>query len=437
MHEEFQEICAAASIGQAAPEELARLHQHLPQCGRCRRIYSDFTNLAAQQYVDDLQRGDLTPEEEQQLANPDLLKRRFLERAKEKGILPLSPSRYPKRKHWLSNLADTWAGMSQSLRWKPAVASLCALIALVVAYRIRVHGVGARAEFRAASTVPAEQVFQRRTAVPSNVGGGPDSTATNLDLKTQVEHLQTELTRNEAQLRAVRDGLKAASDDKHTLIQERSRLETAIAKLQQRLADMEGLLQAANSEKNKLQEEATGLRNERATAQATYVEDQIRIRELREQLADKSAAVERDGQLLQRDRDIRDLMTARNLHIFDVFDTDAKGKTNPAFGRIFYTEGKSLIFYAYDLNEAKVQNANYHYRVWGSQDVQKDKTLSLGVFYSDDKSQRRWVFKCNDAKILNQIDSVFVTLEPPGATPSHPKGEKLLDAYIRGTANHP
>ncbi len=90
--------------------------------------------------------------------------------------------------------------------------------------------------------------------------------------------------------------------------------------------------------------------------------------------------------MLERDRDIRDLMTARNLHIYDVFDTDAKGKTKPAFGRIFYTEGKSLIFYAYDLNETKLANANYHYRVWGGQEGQKDKVTSLGVFYSDDKT---------------------------------------------------
>lgn len=436
MHEEFQEICAAASIGQAAPEELARLHEHLPRCGTCRRIYSDFTNIAAQHFVDDLQKGDLTPEEEQQLAKPGLLKRRFLERAKEKGIFSPSLSRHPKPTNWLSNLFNVWVGMWQPLWWKPAVVGVFALTAIVV-YVIRAHEVGARASFRPANTAQAEQLSQSRAAAPRNVAPGPDLTAANVDLKKQVARLQTELMRNEAQLRAVRDALRAASDDKKGLTEVRIRLETASAELEQKLAEMEGLVQAANSEKNKLQEEVTGLKNEKATAQATYVEDQIRIHELGEQLSEKTAAVDRDGQLLQRDRDIRDLMTARNLHIFDVFDTDAKGKTNPAFGRIFYTEGKSLIFYAYDLNEAKVQNANYHYRVWGSQDIQKGKTLSLGVFYSDDKSQRRWVFKCSDPKILGQIDSVFVTLEPPGATPSHPKGEKLLDAYIRGMANHP
>lgn len=436
MHEEFQEICAAASIGQAAPEELARLHEHLPHCGRCRRIYSDFTNLAAQHYVDDLQRDGLTPEEEQQLANPELLKRRFLQRASEKGILSPLPSGHLKRNNWLSALANTWVGMSRPLKWKPAIASIFAFTALV-AYVIRAHEPRARANFKPASTAPAEQLSQGMIAVAKNVGRAPDLTVANLGLEKQVASLKKELTRNEAQLRAVREGLKATSDDKRGLIEQRSGLETAIAELQRRLAEAEGLLQVANSEKTKFQDEATRLRDETAAAQATYVEDQIRIRELGEHLAEKTAALDRDGQLLQKDRDIRDLMTARNMHMFDVFDTDAKGKTNPAFGRIFYTEGKSLIFYAYDLNEAKVQNANYHYRVWGSQDGQESKTMSLGVFYSDDKSQRRWVFKCDDPKILRQIDSVFVTLEPPGAPPSHPKGEKLLDAYIRGMANHP
>jgi hypothetical protein len=172
-------------------------------------------------------------------------------------------------------------------------------------------------------------------------------------------------------------------------------------------------------------------------AQASYVADEITIRELTAKVASNSAAAERNADLLERDRDIRDLMTARNLHIFDVFDTDAKGKTKPAFGRIFYTEGKSLIFYAYDLNEARTTSAGYHYRVWGSREAEKNKATSLGLFYSDDKAQRRWVFKCNDAKILGQIDSVFVTLEPNRSDSPYPRGQRLLDAYLGGAANHP
>jgi len=59
------------------------------------------------------------------------------------------------------------------------------------------------------------------------------------------------------------------------------------------------------------------------------------------------------------------------------------------------------------------------------------------MFYSDDKAQRRWVFKCEDSNVLSEIDSVFVTLEPTNGDSSRPKGPNLMYAYLRGQPNHP
>jgi len=171
--------------------------------------------------------------------------------------------------------------------------------------------------------------------------------------------------------------------------------------------------------------------------QATLVEDQVKIRELSEQLAASSNSLTRERDLLAAGRDIRELMAARNLHIVDVFDTDPKGKTSPAFGRIFFTEGKSLLFYAYDMPDARLKDAGYHYRIWGKKEGPNQRARSLGIFFSDDKSQKRWVFQYDDPKVLNEIDSVFVTLEPPNGDPAKPKGDKLMYAYLRGQANHP
>jgi len=68
---------------------------------------------------------------------------------------------------------------------------------------------------------------------------------------------------------------------------------------------------------------------------------------------------------------------------------------------------------------------------------QEKQAKSLGIFFSDDKTQRRWVFKYSDPKVLDEIDSVFVTLEQPGDKSLHPKGQKLMDAYLRAQPNHP
>jgi hypothetical protein len=129
----------------------------------------------------------------------------------------------------------------------------------------------------------------------------------------------------------------------------------------------------------------------------------------------------------------RYLMAACNLHIVDVFDTNGRGNTSSAFGRIFFfTENQQLIFNAYDLNESRLRDAKYSYHIWRQKEGPGQRARSLGIFYSDDKSQRRWAFKYDDPKVLSEIDSVFVTLEPSDSNHDGPCGQKLLYAYLRG-----
>jgi hypothetical protein len=137
--------------------------------------------------------------------------------------------------------------------------------------------------------------------------------------------------------------------------------------------------------------------------------------------------------LLAAGRDIRDLMTARNLHIIDVHDQDAHGESRP-FGRVFLTEGKRLIFYAYDLDTVKVKNASF--QAWGQRTDGGKAAVNLGIFYIDDQKQSRWALKVEDPNLLKTIDSVFVTVEPSGGT-KKPSGKKLMYAYLRNPINHP
>jgi predicted anti-sigma-YlaC factor YlaD len=92
MHDVYQEICAAAGIGQASPQDLAQLRAHLPKCNKCRQAYSEFTNLASQYYAEDLSKQSISAEEAALLPDPDLLRRRFLQRADEEGILSNKPA---------------------------------------------------------------------------------------------------------------------------------------------------------------------------------------------------------------------------------------------------------------------------------------------------------------------------------------------------------
>jgi hypothetical protein len=157
---------------------------------------------------------------------------------------------------------------------------------------------------------------------------------------------------------------------------------------------------------------------------------------LSQQLAAKTVTISHDRELLAAGRDITDLMGARNLHIIDVRDADGKGKNKKSFGRIFYTEGKSLIFYAYDLDQEKVTNTDYSFEVWGERLGEPASVRSLGILFTDDKDQKRWAFEVDDPQQLAEIDSVFVTLEPHQGD-SQPRGGRILFAYLGGRANHP
>jgi hypothetical protein len=77
-----------------------------------------------------------------------------------------------------------------------------------------------------------------------------------------------------------------------------------------------------------------------------------------------------------------------------------------------------------------------HFRPWGSHGLDRQHATSLGVFYQDNAAKKRWVVKFDDPKKLEQIDAVFVTVEPNGG--SHkPSGKQLLFAYLKVDPNHP
>jgi hypothetical protein len=64
------------------------------------------------------------------------------------------------------------------------------------------------------------------------------------------------------------------------------------------------------------------------------------------------------------------------------------------------------------------------------------KPLKLGILYMDSESNRRWALRFNDPKELEQIDAVFVTVEPQGGS-QKPTGKYFLYALLRKEANRP
>ena len=232
---------------------------------------------------------------------------------------------------------------------------------------------------------------------------------------------------------------------------ERSRLEEVLQRAASESKDLQGVsagmkeqiatltieLQAARATEAKAEESLQKLKSELDGDQAAIQAQNREIRSLNDRLQEQSSAKERDQDVLDAETRLRELVGARNLHIVDVYDTDANGKTKKAVGRVFYTQGQSLVFYAYDLSGNKFETGKYGYYVWGHKEANDQSVRNLGTLDPDDVSQRRWMLKVNDAKALSDIDRVFVTLEQRSKLDVRPHGKKILSAYLGSPANHP
>jgi hypothetical protein len=186
----------------------------------------------------------------------------------------------------------------------------------------------------------------------------------------------------------------------------------------------------------KVQSELDSVSRERAQDEAQDASLRNEIKDLSGQLREQGQTVSKQDELLSHDRDIRELMGARDLYVAEVYDVARDGTTRKPTGRVFYTKGKSLIFYAYDLDqEPGARNASA-FQAWGRRGPDRREAVNLGIFYEDNAAKKRWVLKFNDPNVLEQIDAVFVTVEPNGG--SHkPSGKPVLDAYLQLPPNHP
>jgi len=249
-------------------------------------------------------------------------------------------------------------------------------------------------------------------------------------LQQQLASAQSEMSSMSATIRAQRSELESASKAKDSLNsrlteaeQENARIQSERAQRDARIAQLEGEIEKARSEKN--------------ASDTALALQQAELRELRKQVSDEAAALGQQEALAERGTDVRDLVVARNLHIIDVHDRDGDGKSQRAFGRIFYTEGKSLIFYAYDLADPRKLDAKVSFYVWGERLGAEKPLRNLGIFHNDDPSDGRWVLTFDDPHVLAQINSVFVTVESAKKSIKEPGGRRILFAFLGDKPNHP
>jgi len=306
----------------------------------------------------------------------------------------------------------------------PVFASIgtVAALALIVSFlRFRGHepSLPARDHFSASQTTAAA------TGTNSQPNEVPDTR-----LRGQLASARAELNAVDAKIRVQTSELTSVTKAKDTLNSRVADIERENAGLLADKAQLEARI-------TQLQEEFEKSRSEKNAGDVAMALQDTEIRELRKKVADQTEALGRQQEFAAKAGDVRELVVARNLHIIDVHDRDGDGKSQRASGRIFYTEGKSLIFYAYDLADPRKVDARLSFHVWGERLGAEKPIQSLGIFHTDDVSDGRWVLTFDDPHVLAQIDSVFVTVESSRKTVKEPGGRKILFAFLGDKPNHP
>ena len=415
VHQKFEQLCALAAIGEITDEESLQLQSHLEMCEECRASAWEFEQLVHEQLP--------------VVAPPPS------ERLREKVRFLVSGRSY--RKRFIRRAAEEGIGIAEnppSYRAAFAAATcMVVLLSLVLGYKSYESSVQNQDLARKYDAVKRSlESLKDRASVtgplPVHESSPQVVIRENPGLRLQLQRAQSETEEARRRESGLREQLTKAFSDLEALRAEMAASNTEELQVAAKLRETELALNRASNE-------VAQMRRARQDDAASLTAQQARIRELSEQVVAYSTSLDREGKLLTADRDIRDLMGARNLHLVDVYDVDAKGKNRPAFGRVFYTEGKSLIFYAFDLDTGR-KATNASFQVWGGRESKAESVQALGLLYVDDQRQNRWVLKFDDPKVLAQIDAVFVTVEPPGGS-EKPHGQRLLYAYLNANANHP
>jgi hypothetical protein len=427
-HEEFLELCALSTSGELTAGEQETLAKHLKDCAGCRKAIQQFEAVvdravpALSPHLGDDCNAPPSPSADA------LAEARLFERLSREKYTSNGTSSEP------SNGAPTFvqgaSGVRKSIErlesYLPYAAGIILIVTLGMVLLRKddkhvadiLHGLENQSQLAAGSG---------RARAPGNLNEANQQQLAErdkviLELRTQVQRQSAELASLRAREQDLQSHVQVTEAEKNRSVAERDALaqkadaaETSLLKLQN---DLQVAVQAREGD----------------TLRSSTIEG--KLAEASTLLGDRDRTIGQLQSLLDHDRDIRELMGARDLYIAEVYDVARSGEMQKPCGRVFLTKGKSLIFYAYDLDEAPGLKNGSTFQAWGSLGPDRQQALNLGVFYEDNVAKKRWIVRSDDAKTLQQIQAVFVTIEPKGGS-DKPSGKPFLFAYLRADPNHP
>lgn len=413
-HQKFRELAVLAHRGTISEIEQLELNNHLRVCRACRQVSDEYSliSMVGMPFL----AATLDQDREAERWDNGPTRDRLMARVQNIDDWD-SPGLTAQAKFYPQNTRFGWG-----------LAALAACILLAVGASM--YWMGARTRVVATHTLLSSSA--PLTAVENDARGELIAAQ-----KERLSQLESALAREQHEVLRLQEALQAA--ESHSAVTAVADARTA-EQLRDTSAQRDKLasqLRGAEQSYQLLQAELTTLRADHEKTLLRTTSLQTRVDELEASGRDQDRRLKDDEQYLSSDRDIRELMGARKLYIADVFDVDSGSRTRKPFGRVFYTQNKSLVFYAFDLDrQPGIKNASA-FQVWGQRDAEEqNRATNLGILYMDSESNRRWVLKIDDPKQLAEIDAVFVTIEPRGGS-QKPTGKPFLYALLRREANHP
>lgn len=398
-HDYYEGLCALAAAGQIAHDELTNLEEHTETCHECRSTLIDFRELASQ----------VLPEYAAKsfpVVPPSGMTPRFIARARSEGI----PVKY----------RDERRGRP---RWVPSFGLVAEFVGAVLLVLLSSNFLLSR--WRVA----------HRKNKPNGLPGEilDHNAVAAAELKSQLQTLQNQLDTTEVELATKEESLEIEHSQSQRLVARIAGLEQAGTELRQQLSARDAQIADLTAHRDQLTANLERFRAAKASQDLMLQADQAEVNDLRAKVSTLTDQIDEREQLSAAAEQAKDLIVARNLRIVDVHDNTNGNRPKP-FGRIFYTEGKRLIFYAYDLGAS---NAKVTFWVWGEKSGTVEQAKHLGVLHADDKREGRWVITFDDPQVLAEINTVFVTAESPKKLPTKPSSTRLLEAFLDFAPNHP
>lgn len=429
--ERFEELCALAALGQISAGEYVELRSQLMACEGCRKTHQDYLEIL-HEHLPLVAAGEPADSSSKVALHESSYRQRFLQRTEDQSSSPTTPARAGNATR--SGVgAGPWYRPTRMARYAlPAAAGL--LVAALGLNGFQWYRGGERLssattrvsqlreEISRLNRQISDQSLAGLSPAPVTVAV-PDPSGAEMDrLVEELSQAQSQRRMALARLRSQSRKLVETQADADALNRALEAARHSEAQLSEQLAGVERALQTRTGELEALRKQGT-------TREVTLALQEKQIGELVRKVNEQAETIRRDQELLAADRDIRDLLTDRNLRVSYVKDLDPAGE-RIVDAHVFYAEGRRLLVYAHETPRGRKSLENFSLQAWGERSSSlTGSPKSLGIFYADARNDEGWILEFDDPEVLSQIDSVFVTLEPkegslkPGDTP-------LLYSYL-------